>query len=340
MADNFNISLFSSLPSKNNGLNQLVFFSIILIMVMYLFTDAMAATNVLYFTPAAETDADKVFAEAFELKKMGKMNEALEKYESAIISKRFLLSKDDGGLKKLLIDKYKKAAAAEGGIENYYKLGYLFDITGNLNESIKCYNKAIELASTDTIRSHITSLLSVVQHDAKFYEKLFEKSAMLPEPPPAEESSKRQNAQNGHGESEIAVKIKESKLADYNEAVEEIETKIAAAEKRLEEAQDSERKAKNDWSGRANFKRDWRDTPSSDPLVDQSNSYQNTYRRRYRQAKSAREEIEKEITALKEEKKTAEEELKLYEEELDSMQPPDFVPETDGKVEEPDNEKN
>ncbi len=288
---------------------------------------AQVQSELLYFKLIAESEADKEFQDALHLKKIGDTAQALEKYESAIVSKRFLLSKNSGGLKELLIDKYEKLSVQGKGIENYYKLGYLYDLTGDLDNSIKNYNEALKLAVTDTIKQHITSLLDGVKKDEKFYKKLNAQSSKLPEaytPPANTDENAGKTADDKQGQqSDTARKIKESKMADYKDRIEEIDSKIAAAEKKLEEAQDSERKAKNDWSGRANFKRDWRDTPSSDPMVDQSDNYQNTYRRRYRQAKSAREDIEKELAALKEDKKKAEDDLKAFEEEnADITTPP------------------
>ncbi len=288
---------------------------------------AQSQSELLYFKVVSEDEADKDFQDAVHLKKIGNTDQAVEKYESAIVSKRVLLSQNDGGLKELLIGKYEKLSAQNQGIENYYKLGYLYDLTGNLTNSIKNYSRALELAATDTIKQHITSLLNGVKKDEKFYEKLNAQSSKLPEAytPPADvnESANKTAGDKSEQQSETAQKIRESKIADYKDRIEEIDSKIAAGEKRLEEAQESERKAKNDWSGRANFKRDWRDTPSSDPLVDQSDKYQNTYRRRYRQAKSAREDIEKELAGLKEDKKKAEDDLKAFEEEnTDIIAPP------------------
>ena len=287
---------------------------------------AQSQSELLYFKIVSEDEADKDFQDAMHLKKIGNTQQAIEKYESAIVSKRVLLSKNDGGLKEMLINKYEKLSEQNQGIEYYYKLGYLYDLTGNLINSIKNYSRALELAATDTIKEHITSLLNGVKKDEKFYEKLNAQSSELPEAytPPVDvnESANKKAGDNSGRQSDIAQKIRESKIVDYKDRIEEVDSKIAAAEKKLEEAQESERKAKNDWSGRANFKRDWRDTPSSDPLADQSDNYQNTYRRRYRQAKSASEDIEKELAALKEDKKKAEDDLKAFEEENIDITPP------------------
>jgi tetratricopeptide (TPR) repeat protein len=287
---------------------------------------AQVQSELLYFKVIAATEADKEFQDALHLKKTGDTAQALEKYESAVVSKRFLLSENSGGLKELLIDKYEKLSAQGKGIENYYKLGYLYDLTGDLENSVKNYNLALKLAATDTIKQHITSLLDGVKKDENFYEKLNSQSSKLPEAytPPAEtdENAGKTAGDKPGQQSDTALKIKESKIADYKDRIEEIDSKIAAAGKKLEEAQEQERKSKNDWSGRADFKRDWRDTPSSDPVADQSDNYQNTYRRRYRQAKSAREDIEKELAALKEDKKKAEDELKAFEEENTGDTPP------------------
>ncbi|EKD68902.1 MAG: hypothetical protein ACD_47C00377G0001 [uncultured bacterium] len=274
---------------------------------------ASASEELLYFKKVSETDADKYYDEALHLKKTGNIGQALEKYESAVISKRVILSQDDAGLKNLLVEKYEKLSAAGKEIENYYKLAYLYDLTGNLKKSAKFYSMALELAGTDTIRQHISALLDGVNTDRKYYQKLNAQSARLPEP---EEPAKIENADEAKkpdGQSETADKLKESKRTGFNDRIEELDAQIASIEKKLEESQEEERKSKNDWSGRANFKRDWRDTESSDPIVDQSDPYQNTYRRRYRQAKSAREAIEKELETLKEDRKKVEEELKEFE---------------------------
>lgn len=275
---------------------------------------ALAGGEPLYFKTVSEKEADALFEEALHLKKVGNIPLALEKYESAIISRRVLLAGDSAGLKDLLVEKYEKLSAAGKEIENYYKLAYLYDLTGELKKSEEFYSKALELAGTATIKQHISALLEGVRSDKKYYDGLNAQSAKLPEPeepPPAAEPDGPKKAPGASGG--IADKINESRKAEFADRLEEVDAKIAAAEKRLEEAGESERKAKNDWSGRANFKRDWRDTESSDPLVDQSDPYQNTYRRRYRQAKSAREEIEREIAALREDRKKIEEERKEFE---------------------------
>lgn len=274
---------------------------------------ASASEELLYFKKVSETDADKYYDEALHLKKTGNIEQALEKYESAVISKRVILSQDDAGLKNLLVDKYEKLSAAGKEIENYYKLAYLYDLTGNLKKSAKFYSMALELAGTDTIRQHISALLDGVKTDQKYYQSLNAQSARLPEP---EEQPKTENVDESkkpEGQSETADKIKESKRTGFNDRIEELDAQIAATGKKLEEAQEEERKSKNDWSGRANFKRDWRDTESTDPSVDKTDPYQNTYRRRYRQAKSDREDVEKELEKLKEDKKKVEEELKEFE---------------------------
>jgi chromosome segregation ATPase len=213
----------------------------------------------------------------------------------------------------LLVEKYEKLSAAGKEIENYYKLAYLYDLTGDLKKSSKYYTMAMELAGTDTIRQHISSLLDGVKSDEKYYQKLNVQSARLPEPDEQAKTGNADETKKPADQSETADKIKESKRTGFNDRIEELDAQIAAAGKKLEEAQEEERKSKNDWSGRANFKRDWRDTESSDPMVDKSDQYQNTYRRRYRQAKSAREDIEKELEKLKEDKKKVEEELKEFE---------------------------
>ena len=274
---------------------------------------ASAAEELLYFKKVSDTDADKYYDEAIHLKKIGNVEQALEKYESAVISKRVILSQDDAGLKNLLVEKYEKLSGAGKEIENYYKLAYLYDLTGDLKKSAKFYSMALELAGTDTIRQHISSLLEGVKTDQKYYQSLNAQSSRLPEP---EEQVKAENGgeqKKNEARSETAEKIKESKRTGFNDRIEELSAQIAAGEKKLEDAQEEERKSKNDWSGRANFKRDWRDTESTDPTVDKTDPYQNTYRRRYRQAKSAREDIEKELEKLKEDRKKAEEELKEFE---------------------------
>jgi tetratricopeptide (TPR) repeat protein len=304
---------FSAMPLAAFAL-CLIFFS--------LSTQAFASEDLLYFKKVSEPDADKFYDEALHLKKTGNIEQALEKYESAVISKRVILSQDDAGLKNLLVDKYEKLSAAGKEIENYYKLAYLYDLTGDLKKSAKLYSMALELAGTDTIRQHISSLLDGVNTDRKYYQKLNAQSARLPEP---EEPSKTENSDEPKktaGQGETADKIKESKRTGFNDRIEELNAQIASSEKKLEESQEEERKSKNDWSGRADFKRDWRDTESTDPSVDKTDPYQNTYRRRYRQAKSAREEIEKELEKLKEDRKKVEEELKEFEalnEELPSQ---------------------
>lgn len=274
---------------------------------------ASASDELLYFKKVSETDADKYYEEAMHLKKTGNIDQALEKYESAVISKRIILSLDDAGLKNMLVEKYEKLSAAGKEIENYYKLAYLYDLTGELKKSAKFYSMALELAGTDTIRQHISALLDGVNTDLKYYQRLNAQSARLPEPEAPARVENAGEPKKPEGQNETADKIKESKRTGFNDRIEELDAQIASTGKKLEDAQEEERKSKNDWSGRADFKRDWRDTESTDPSVDKTDPYQNTYRRRYRQAKSAREAIEKELEKLKEDKKKVEEELKEFE---------------------------
>ncbi len=320
------------MKTKNKpGLNALVKAAAICAALVLIFAGAAAGQNQnepLYFKLITQEQAEEYYQQALDFKKTGNLDSALEKFESAIVSKRILLSKDDAGLKRALLEKYRTLSEKNKEIEAYYKLAYLMDLTGDLEGSEKNYSTALELATTDTIKQHITSLLNAVKKDRGYYQKLGAQSAAAvtedPAPPPAEETGA-----NGGGKkpdnsgAETARKIRESKIADYRDKIEEIDRKIADLEKTAAEAKKEERKSKNDWSGREDFKRDWRNTEPVDPLVDKSDPYQNTYRRRYRQAKSERESIEKELEALKEEKTKAEEELKNFE-----LQNPEFSSES------------
>ncbi|HOT77012.1 MAG TPA: hypothetical protein PK467_14580 [Candidatus Wallbacteria bacterium] len=316
--------------SRFNALTNAAAICMVLVLLFAAQASGQSQNEPLYFKIVPQEQAEEYFQQALDLKKTGNVDSALEKFESAIVSKRILLSRDDAGLKRALLEKYRTLSSKNKEIEAYYKLAYLMDLTGDLEGSEKNYSTALEMATTDTIKQHISSLLNVVKKDRGYYQKLGAQAASTvteePAPPPASESDENGGKKDVNTGAETARKIRESKIADYRDKIEELDRKIADMEKSAAEAKKEERKSKNDWSGREDFKRDWRNTEPVDPLVDKNDPYQNTYRRRYRQAKGERESIEKELEALKEEKTKAEEELKNFE-LLNPETPSESVPE-------------
>jgi|GEM_PF-5744160 len=311
--------IYMYISLKNLKTIKIALIFVIVIGTLYTFGHPQYAhAEILYFNIVKTEDAEKLFDEAQNLKKIGNIDQALLKYESAVISKRVLLAKDDFGLKKMLIDKYEKLIVSNPGIENYYKLGYLYDVTGSLEDSIKNYEKALKMSSTDDVARNISALLEDVKKDIAYYEKMYKKDAAALK---IAEASEKKDAlvkeeEEKPKEESTARKMLRSQLEDYKDRIEANRAKLSEAEKSLAGAGDEERKSKNDWSGRSDFKRDWRDTESSDPLVDKEDPYQNTYRRRYRQAKKSREAIETEIDGLKKENEKLEEDIRVLEAQL------------------------
>ncbi|HNY13737.1 MAG TPA: hypothetical protein PKK26_19295, partial [Candidatus Wallbacteria bacterium] len=99
---------------------------------------------------------------------------------------------------------------------------------------------------------------------------------------------------------------------EYKQKIKDVDEKLAAKADELSTLKNSERMAKNDWSKRTDFQRDWRDAPN-EGASDPEDPYQNTYRRRYRQAKKSRESVDAEIEELKNRKAELEKSLDLME---------------------------
>ncbi len=261
-----------------------------------------------FFNIVEKKAAGKLFDEALESLKKGEKEDALKKFESALVSDQSLLLKDDSGLCKMLIQKYEKDAVNVCDVAVYYKLAHLYDLTGEIEKAVENYKLALKTSFEKEVLDDISQKLEGLNREIEF-SKAENKPAVEPvEPEPKAPSVKPAVVKK----QDDSIKNCETLIAEYKQKIKDVDEKLAAKADELSTLKNSERMAKNDWSKRTDFQRDWRDAPN-EGASDPEDPYQNTYRRRYRQAKKSRESVDAEIEELKNRKAELEKSLDLME---------------------------
>jgi len=262
----------------------------------------------LFFEVVEKNTAGKLFDGAIESLKNGAKEDALKKFESALVSDQSLLLRNDSGLCEMLIKKYEEAAVNICEVAVYYKLAHLYDLTGKIEKAVENYKLALKTSVEKEVLDDITKKLESLNRELALY-KTENSPAITPvEPAPAAPAVKPV-VKNDYEEFK---KVNDAKIAELKEKIREMDEKLAAKAEELSKLKNSERMAKNDWTKNTDFQRDWRDTPN-ETASDSEDPYQSTTRRRFRQAKKAREYADTEIESLKKQKEEMEKSLYLVE---------------------------
>ncbi len=283
--------------------------ALIIIIVLMALGNAFAAVGKpLFFEVVEKNSAGRLFDAALESLKNGEKEDAIKKFESALVSDQSLLLKNDSGLCEMLIKKYEEDAVNICDVAVYYKLAHLYDLTGKIEKAVENYKLALKTSVEKDVLDDITKKLESLNRELELY-KTENSPAIDPvEPAPAAPVVKPV-VKNAYEEFK---KINDAKIAELKGKISEIDEKLAAKAEELSKLKNSERMAKNDWTKNTDFQRDWRDTPN-ETASDPEDPYQTTTRRRFRQAKKAREYADTEIESLKKQKEEIEKALYLIE---------------------------
>ncbi len=219
---------------------------------------------------------------------------ALKQYENLLLKNRIILAIPDKGLMDMLIKKYEENSSEETP-ESFLKLGLIYDVNGEVKKAKIIYRKLLD-TKNPAVRKRAIGLLQALLKEKEFYEKELKKYKMRM----AEENrvyqlklkKERQKEKRAELKKQVKRELKKIRISfkqDKNDALE----KIRKLRKQVLRDESKMNDSKRDWYGIGNV-RSWRKKKGDKP-----HSYDNTFRRRYRQDKkkfeSSYEELKKAI---------------------------------------------
>lgn len=307
------------MQKKYIGIISFIYF---VIFVTSLIPAANAAEELLFFNKVSEREARKSYLDAVALNGKNAIEKALEKYEDAVASYSVLIIEPDYGLKNQLLKKYESLSRKTSEVQAFYKYAYLCDLTGDIDSALKNYEKAKDLTTDPVVLKNLTARLKTLyneknyENDQTFIKNISaateKSSAAYDEPEAAEKNNENKPddfLDEEHKKKTDNEKNIEMQKTQLKEEIEKIDKKIEEAEKNTADLKNEAHRAKNDWSGRTEYRRTWRDNTDSLNGQDKSDPYQNTYRRRYRQAKADADKAAKNLESLQNKKKEFEKQL-------------------------------
>jgi len=193
-------------------------------------------------------DAKLLYKQAIELKSSGKSDEALVTYEKAVRMNRGVLSEDDNGLIGLLRTKYEaKLKSTPNDLEALDGMGFISAVCyADLAKAIKCYEKVLELATDEKVKTKTTILVDRLKAMQEASQRSSDEMA----------SQMREERLKGWSEMEKQEKLaaqnedsqnRATKIAQLSQQREQLDTRIPQLEEEIKNLEEEYNKANRLW---------------------------------------------------------------------------------------------
>ena len=197
---------------------------------------------------ANKEDAQILFSEALDLKKAGKMPEAIDTFARAMRLDRSILAQDDQGLiEALKKDCEEKLLKTPDDVKLLETLGFVHAVCYSDHKSaIECYEKVFNLVTDEKVKERTASLIERLREtDMAQSSYQQEVSAQLRDE--RLKSWSEMEKLEKFGEETAANQAKSAQLAEAYKQKDSLKNKIPQLEEELKDLQEQHAKAKRLW---------------------------------------------------------------------------------------------
>ncbi len=274
---------------------------------------------------ANKEDAQILFSEALDLKKAGKMPEAIDTFARAMRLDRSILAQDDQGLiEALKKDCEEKLLKTPDDVKLLETLGFVHAVCYSDHKSaIECYEKVFNLVTDEKVKERTASLIERLR-ETEMAQSSYQQEVSAQLRDERLKSWSEMEKLDKFGEETAANQAKSEKLAEAYKQKDSLKNKIPQLEEELKDLQEQHAKAKRLWYSLKDDLYDRRKGKLEDEIAAKESELAKA-RSELEEIESTSATLERELSAVEKEKEASP--IRSYE-ETSTSEPPQGGDET------------